>query len=552
MSARYRQLLDSLRRGFPQPVSDPVHDAYFVFTISRALAQVDGLKSQTPMLGPPDWPDFVSARRHKVETAGRPLESVVGDLVEHLKGMFIWGHPQSQINVVSHPSIASVIGVLLPSTYNPNLCSEESGRGVSEAEVRATAMLADLVGYDSQQAAGVFTFGGTGGMLYGVRAGLEKALPGSMQHGVRSDAVIIASEASHHAVLNVAGWLGIGQDHVITVPTSDDNAIRLELLEETLRDVLARDKKIAAIVATMGSTDAFGIDDVREIVALRDSLAAEMGLNYLPHVHADAVIGWAWSVFSDYDFENNDLGFRGRTKRALFAANHRIRHLSLADSIAVDFHKTGYCPFISSLVVFKTAGDLRLLARDRSAMPYVFQSGSHHPGMYTLETSRGGAGPMAALANLLFLGKEGLRVLLGHAVEMAEVLREGIESHPDLTLLNEHNVGAVTLFRMYPKGVDTYTVKAREFHDPDYQDQVLAVNDYNRRIYQKVHAEALTGKGVVLSMTDCYRLTDSGNPVTALKSYVLSPFSDEERMHSILEHVLAARDAIEAEQAAGG
>ena len=92
-------------------------------------------------------------------------------------------------------------------------------------------------------------------------------------------------------------------------------------------------------------------------------------------------------------------------------------------------------------------------------MPYLYTSGEHHPGMYTLETSRSGIGPMAALANLLLFGKEGYRTLLGHAVEMAEVLREMIESHPNLTVLNGDNVGPVTLFRAYPDGVDTFHVK---------------------------------------------------------------------------------------------
>ncbi len=44
MAPRYRELLESLRQAFPQPVSDPVHDAYFVFSILRALDQVDALK----------------------------------------------------------------------------------------------------------------------------------------------------------------------------------------------------------------------------------------------------------------------------------------------------------------------------------------------------------------------------------------------------------------------------------------------------------------------------------------------------------------------------
>jgi hypothetical protein len=149
---------------------------------------------------------------------------------------------------------------------------------------------------------------------------------------------------------------------------------------------------------------------------------------------------------------------------------------------------------------------------------------------------------MAALANLVLLGKQGLRTLLGHAVEMAEVLREQIESHPDLTVLNGDNVGPVTLFRAYPHGVDTFTVPEREQRDPAYAGQLAEHNNYNRRVFHRVYAEALAGRGVALSLTDCYRRTDYGEPIVALKSYVLSPFADEDRMRSIVEHVLAARD----------
>ncbi len=116
--------------------------------------------------------------------------------------------------------------------------------------------------------------------------------------------------------------------------------------------------------------------------------------------------------------------------RALAAAQHRIRHLKLADSIGIDFHKTGFAPYVSSLVLAADRDDFERIARDRETMPYLYQSGEYHPGMYTLETTRSGLGPMAALANLLLFGKEGLRTLLGHAVEMAEVLREQIESPP--------------------------------------------------------------------------------------------------------------------------
>jgi hypothetical protein len=48
--------------------------------------------------------------------------------------------------------------------------------------------------------------------------------------------------------------------------------------------------RIAAIVATVGTTDAFGVDDVASLATLRDQLIADHGLDYVPHLHADAVI----------------------------------------------------------------------------------------------------------------------------------------------------------------------------------------------------------------------------------------------------------------------
>ena len=131
---------------------------------------------------------------------------------------------------------------------------------------------------------------------------------------------------------------------------------------------------------------------------------------------------------------------------------------------------------------------------------------------------------------------------------MAEVLRELIEAHPDLVVLNGSNVGPVTLFRVYPHGVDTFSVKEREREDVAYRDQLRRHNDYNRAVFRKVYAEALEGHGVAISSTEGYRQTSYGEPIVALKSYVLSPFADEDRMQSIIAHVIRARDDVDREQ----
>ena len=544
MPAPYQDVVHSLRQAFPQPVSDRVHDAYFVFSFLRALDQVDRLKSVTPLLGKPETLDYETARKRRVPTSPAPLEHVSDELVEHLSGLFISGHPRAQVNVVPAPTIASIIGGMLPSIYNPNLCSDESGRRVSVAEVEVTAMAADLVGYSVEQAGGVFTFGGTGTLLYGAKIGLEKACPGTAQSGLREPATIVCSDRAHYACSTVASWLGLGEKNVLQVPTMPENEIRTCLLETMLRDVLKDGGKVAAIVATMGTTDAFGLDDLEAIVEIRDRLRDEFSLDYTPHIHADAVIGWAWSVFNDYDFTTNPLGFGPRTVRALAGTARRMRHLGHSDSLGIDFHKTGFAPYVSSLFLLRNAADLQLISRDQSATPYLFQSGHYHPGKYTLETTRSGSGPMSALANLLLFGKDGLRSLLGHLVTMAVELSAHLKGHASTVVLNEDNFGPVTLFRVYPDGVDTFSVPKLEQTDASFSPQLQAHNAYNRRIFELIRDEALQGRGVVISLTDCYRLSDYGEPIVALKSYIMSPFSEPENVEAVLESIWRARQII--------
>ena len=540
----YRDILENIRLAFPQPVSDPIHDSYFVHSIMRALDQVDALKTHLPMLGDIVHGNFEAARQTTLPDTMSSVEEVTADLVGYLRGMTIFGHPRTQQNVIPPPTIPSLIGVLIASLYNPNIAWDEYSRLVALAEVEAVGMLAKMVGYDSEKASGVFTFGGTGTTLYGVKIGLEKACPGTLENGTPEDAVVFVSDAGHYCATNIVGWLGIGTNNLVTIPTTDENEMDLGRLEKAVREALTNGKKIAAIIATLGTTDAFGLDDLESIVRLRDQLVDEFQLDYRPHIHADAVIGWAWSVFNDYNFEVNPLGFRPRTIRALAGACRRIRYLSLADSIGIDFHKTGFAPYISSLVLVKNEADLGLVKRQPEQMPYLYHFGDHRPGMFTLETSRAGTGPLAALANLRLFGQEGLRVILGHIVEMTQRLREHLEGHEGTTVLNRENFGTVTLFRAYPAGVDTFSIKREEFEDPANRESLLTHNAYNTEIFDYVHSEAMEGRGVVISTTDCYRHTRYGEPIVALKSYILSPFVDETDVETVVAKVLEAREKV--------
>jgi L-2,4-diaminobutyrate decarboxylase len=81
----------------------------------------------------------------------------------------------------------------------------------------------------------------------------------------------------------------------------------------------------------------------------------------------------------------------------------------------------------------------------------------------------------------------------------------------------------------------------QERRDPALRETLRRHNEYNRRLFELIQADALQGKGVVISLTDCYRETDYGEPVNALKSYILSPFTEIRHVHAVLESIWKAR-----------
>ena len=539
----YGQILEQLKTCFPVPVSNPIMDGYFVHTISNFLDYVDKLKSAAPLLGGGRKSHYELSFDERFPENMSSVEQVTKLLVDYCRGMTIWSHPNVQANVVPPSTISSIIAAIAGAIYNPNIIWDEYSARFAEAEIQSVAMLSDLIGYNPQQSAGFFTFGGTGTILYGCKLGIEKLFEGkAMIEGIREDAKIVASESGHYSRLNVAGWLGLGTKNLVTIPATSNNEMSLNALEVYLRKALDAGEKIAVIIATIGTTDAFGIDDLAAIVRLRNQLAVEYNLKHPPHIHADAVIGWAWSVFKDYDFDHNPMGFHARTLRALQDSLQQISDLHLADSIGVDFHKTGYAPYICSAFLTKNREDLTLLSREPKQMPYLYQFGQYHPGIYTLECSRQGSSALAALANIRLLGKQGYRALIGHIVEMSEMLRQKLENYPFIHVLNHYNYGPATLFRIYSQELDGREEFHKELTDPSYQEQLQENNHYNRDIFDWVHEQTMRGEGVLLSWTDCYQHANYGDrpTVAALKSFIMSPWTDLKAIDMVVQQLISA------------
>jgi len=534
----YEDKLNQIRQFFPSPTSDHLQTVHLSQLINRTLSNINQLKTTLPFYGKREPLNHEVIENNAIPKEISNLEQITDNLSAYLEGNWNWDNSKIQTNVIPPVTISSMIAQIIASLGNANIVSEEYSHKLVKAEIEAISISANLVRYNPNQAGVIFTFGGTATILYGIKLGIEKAIPDAFINGIKEDAKIICSDVAHYANITALGWLGLGTKNLVAIPTDPDNSMNLEALEEKLHDILRKKEKIAAIIATMGTTDAFGIDDLESMVKIRDKLVQQYQLDYKPHIHADAVIGWAFAVFNDYNFQDNPMGFSPRTLQSLSDTTNKLKYLYQADSLGIYFHKTGYTPCTSSIFICRDKIDLSLISRNKQDMPYLFKSGHYHPGYFTLETSRSSSPVMAALANLKLLGKEGYQTILGHLVTMAGRIRSRIERVDNICVVNDYNYGSVTLFRVYPHGVDAKSTYFQEVNDANFSEELKSHNEYNRQIFTILNHQVERGYGIVLSLTERYRTTSSGEPIVALKSYLMSPFTDVdiiEKLFSCLE-----------------
>lgn len=365
-----------------------------------------------------------------------------------------WSDPLRLDHLRGPTSTASLIGAVACLLKNPNLCTRSGGQGSSDLEADAVAELAKLVFGSSADTGGQFTSGGTQSNLYGAKLGVAKRCPDAMGEGLRGERVVgLASEASHYSNRTIAGWLGLGMCNLLLVPTDRTFAMRLDALMEKL-DALYRTKtQVAYVVATFGTTDAFGCDDIAAIHHVIDESAAKHGVP-APHLHVDAAVGWALAFLMGYNSERNPLEMIPEVLPTVRQAQRACAGLRFADSVTVDFHKLGFGHYPASTFLVRQRDDLRHLRRDGEDLPYFAEADERDPARFTLETSRPALGPYVVAASLSAIDRTGWQMLIGRSLELAHELKSRLDRLPHCKVLNADVPGASVAFWVLPKGTD--------------------------------------------------------------------------------------------------
>jgi glutamate/tyrosine decarboxylase-like PLP-dependent enzyme len=439
-----------------------------------------------------------------------------------------WFSPLHLENVKGPASYASLIGALACLLKNPNLCTDTYSQRSNELEVKAITALANLVFYRTQDPWGVFTIGGTISNLYGAKIGIEKVAPGTMQQGVQDQPLCgITSQAGHYSNQTVAGWLGIGTARLHAIPTDASLNMRIDLLDQKLEHLYASGQRVAYIVATFGTTDASGIDDVLAIRQLIDDRARRHGVP-VPQLHVDAAVGWALCFLTEYDVAANRLGLRQEVLPAIQRIQQRAQGLQHADSVTLDFHKMGRGHYPASAFIVNRRADLRYLARTVQETPYFSEADSRRdPALFTLECSRPALGPYSVMASLNGIGLTGWQMLTARALELAQYLKDRLARLDYCLVLNQETSGPSVVWWVLPKGRNAAEIFKNLQEGRLSPEETQRTFTEVRRLYDKRERALDVNRDARLSFTTDFGYHVQGHPLPAWKAVFFNPQTDE-------------------------
>lgn len=257
----------------------------------------------------------------------------------------------------------------------------------------------------------------------------------------------------HYSWPKGAAIVGVGKDSM--EPIHVDLFARMEVahLREKLEDCLRRRRPVMMVVVVVGSTEESAVDPLDEIVALREEMSRE-GLTF--ELHVDGAWGgyFASILRKDPHAPEAELALHSRREYAPAMCmspyvTRQYQALPYADSITIDPHKAGYCPYPAGGLCYRNGAMRDLVA---FTAPVVYHGGTDPTvGVYGVEGSKPGAAPAGVYLShrVIRPDQSGYGKILGKSFWSSKRLYAAL-----ITMADERDDFTVTPFQRIPAEVE--------------------------------------------------------------------------------------------------
>lgn len=447
-----------------------------------------------------------------------------------------WNNPGTMINVIPPVNLVSMASMSFTELYNPNFAQDTYAGLLITSELEVTKYISELVNWNWKKSLGVFTFGGKGTNLYATKIALTKACPESQSLGCeRNKYFIITSENAHPCHYEVCNWLGIGKDNCIEAKCDLDGRVNIEETEKVICQNIENGKIFLGFNLNGGSTNELTIDPIEKISELNKKVINKYKLNYTPHIHVDSVLGWVYLFFNQYDYDSNPLKIEKEYLNKIKSLNKKVQEFKYADSLGIDFHKTGFCPYVSSLFIVKDRKDFYKLNPEKEIDLEELYYGNYNPFETTLELTRASSGPIMALTTLKSLGIIGFQEIIANMFSTTEKFRKLLLENDNICIINNDTKWLATLFIIKPEKFKSLEIE--EILKLNEQ-ELSMIKDYNVNYAKYILQKAKNGEiSFVFTSSRSYKIPNTNIKLGTLKAYPMSVFLTETEVSNLVEEI---------------
>ncbi|MBR7834775.1 L-2,4-diaminobutyrate decarboxylase [Actinospica durhamensis] len=323
-------------------------------------------------------------------------------------------HPRTVAHLHCPPDPVAMAADTLVGALNPSQDSWDQSAAPSAVEDEVLAAFSALA--FGAPGAGSVTSGGTesnhlalllardeavrrGFGLDPAEAGLPAAACGRLR--------ILASSLAHFSLARAAAQLGLGERAVIPVPVLADHRLDPRALMRIAAELSARGERIAAVVATAGTTDAGAVDPL--------AACAQTARAHGAWFHVDAAYAGGL-LLSD-------------VRRPLLTG------LELADSVSVDLHKLGWQTIPAGLLLTRDPAALAPISRRVAYLSDLDDEAEGYPNLLgrSLRTTRR-ADAVKILAACRHHGRAGYTRMIESCFGQAAYVAARFEADPRFEL----------------------------------------------------------------------------------------------------------------------
>tara|TARA_R110002073_G_scaffold159955_2_gene315410 strand:+ start:10076 stop:11446 length:1371 start_codon:yes stop_codon:yes gene_type:complete len=343
-------------------------------------------------------------------------------------------HPRNLAFVPAAPTRAAIMFDLVTSASSIHGAYWMEGAGGIFCENEAMEWIVSLTGLP-KGAFGVFTSGGTAANLSAIVTAREHWREDDTYK--REKGLIITSIGAHSSIKAMAKVADVD----ILLVDSEEKLTGKDLRETIDNLNFHQRKRLFAVVATGGTTNAGIIDDLAGIAEVCDAEKIWF--------HVDAAYGGG-ALVAD-------------------SVRHLFNGIERADSITIDPHKWMFSPYDCGAVIYRRPEFAKKAHSQQGSYLDIFKDeGAHgfNPTDYQIQLTRRVRG-LPLWFSLATHGTDRYKEAVERGIELAQIAGKMIEDNPNVELVREPSLSCV-LFRRKGWQPEDYTNWTYENHDKGF------------------------------------------------------------------------------------